>query len=136
MLWTAAETLSNFNFLTSSFLKRHYAVDMWLGAVIVSLIWRVMKPLEDNNMERNVKTIEDIRRRLPAEKFELIDVLRYGLPALVIFVQLAFFQGIMGNVNIVLFLIWGIVHAYLNGLQHYSVHIFYCAVFTGMGTYV
>lgn len=109
---------------------------MWLGAVLCALLWRVWKPIEDNNTERNETTLQDMLQRFQHDSLTINDCVKFGVPAALAFLQVTMFPESWANFLIMAFTTWGISHIVMYGFQQYTKHIFYCSLFIGIGTYL
>ena len=70
----AVAWLLGMDYLVEVYEGFHYSVDMWMGAVLCSLLWRVWKPIEDNNTDRNAATLQDMILRFQKESLTVKDV--------------------------------------------------------------
>lgn len=77
----------------------HYSVDMWMGFVVVSLLWRAMAPVEA------VKDAETNPNAPPVTKPSLPDIVLYALPVGVAYTQLILLPSWTANYLILMFLI-------------------------------
>mmetsp|Transcript_35092 Transcript_35092/g.73085 ORF Transcript_35092/g.73085 Transcript_35092/m.73085 type:complete len:496 (-) Transcript_35092:535-2022(-) len=129
----------------------HYSVDMWLGMVLVSLLWRVLQPVEGASQSAS--------HSQQPESFETIDVksnewllwkgtvAAYTAVALVPFLQMTILPSWTVNFLIVLYTLC-VVGLYLGFArqtqdstkaalyQHAAQHFLYCLLFMALGVYL
>ena len=111
----------------------HYSVDMWLGAVVVSMLWRILKPIEDDNKGRNKILIKDLK----LGKVSTQHILQYCIPSLVGFLQVSVLSKGSANPLIVCFGLVAIVQVVvLRGSQKYTMHLLYCTLYVALGVYL
>jgi hypothetical protein len=121
----------------------HYSVDMWLGIVLVSLLWRVLKPLEGAT-QASPDTIGSAAQPQPISVQSLVV---YLPPALVAYVQLIFLPQSTTNFVIVLYAS-SAVFIFLNFVRketqdakkqsymHYTQHVLLCLLLMAFGIYL
>ena len=141
----------------------HYAVDMWLGMVLVSLLWHALAPLEERDyyQENNVdddedksvpvatKKSTDTSNSKPSVGFHgtMNDVGLYSLPALAAYLQLTVMPQSTANPLIVVYVIFGALIfslstnksrsvAVAQAYQHYAQHVLLCLLFLALGVYL
>jgi len=114
----------------------HYSVDMWMGAVLVGLLWRVWKPIEDNNKERNTATLQAVVQRLGHDKMTVKDATKYGIPVVIAFLQVTVLPDAMAHLILVSLLAFGVAQIILYGFQQYTKHLFYCALYAVLGIFL
>jgi len=114
----------------------HYSVDMWMGAILVGLLWRVWKPFEDNNTDRNASTLHDLAQRLWTDKLKLQDVAYFGGPALVAFLQVTVFPSVWGIPIMVATMAALVSQITFYGFQQYHKHVFFCALYILLGIFL
>ena len=119
----------------------HYSVDMWMGAVLCGLLWRLWKPIEDDNTRRNNTTLQDMFDRLRTDRITVKDAVKYGIPPLIAFLQVTTFPEGWTNFIIVGLISWGASRIVVFGLHHYSnqqyvKHIFYSCLCLALGVYL
>jgi hypothetical protein len=114
----------------------HYSVDMWLGAVLVNLIWTALKPVEGQaRLTQNGSVASQKFRSL--QDTTRSDLITYSLPAVGSYVQV---NGVipydLANYTIVLYI--GIVAFQISrfGFQHYTQHMLFCLLFVALGIYL
>jgi hypothetical protein len=137
----------------------HYAVDMWLGMVLVSLLWHALAPLEerdyyhenddgDKGMITATRTSTDSSNK-PSVGFHgtMKDAGLYSLPALAAYLQLAVMPQSTANPLIVVYLLFAsMVYglstnkstsvAVAQAYQHYAQHVLLCLLFLALGVYL
>ena len=114
----------------------HYSVDMWMGAVLCSLLWRVWKPIEDNNTDRNAATLQDMMQRFQSEPITIRDAVTYGSPALIAYLQVTALPHITTNYVLMGVTSFCVIQLVMNGLQHYTRHLLFCVLYLGFGVYL
>ena len=131
----------------------HYSVDMWLGMILVSLIWRVLQPLEGPSMATTPATTAHPHHHHTSGNPTTLnlatrrDVLVYGFPAFVGYLQAAWLPQSVANAVIVLYVIMAaaVFYGYSQhrdnpALQqmymHYSLHLLLCVMFIALATYL
>ena len=111
----------------------HYSVDMWLGAVVVSMLWRILKTVEDDNKSRNKILIKD----LTWGNITIQDVLQYGIPTFIGFMQVSVLSNSSANPLIVGFGLATFVQVVvLRGSPKYTMHLLYCLLYVALGIYL
>ncbi|CAB9500692.1 expressed unknown protein [Seminavis robusta] len=114
----------------------HYSVDMWMGAILCGLLWRVWKPVEDNNMERNKVTLQDIVKRLQNDRLTFRDIVEYGGPATISFLQVTIIPEVMANFVMAGFLAACVAQIVVQGFQQYTKYLFFCVIYMSVGIYL
>jgi len=111
----------------------HYSVDMWLGAVMVNFIWRVLAPLEENQSSAVVTT----RKFYPLQEATLSDVIRYLLPASGTYLQVVeIIPRGLGNYTILFYVAVVVFQLAKFGFQQYTQHILFCLLYMALGVYL
>ena len=122
----------------------HYSVDMWLGMVIVSLLWRVLAPIEANDETSADNAMDPPKTSAP---MSLQIVVLYCLPAIVAYMQLTVLPQWSANFLIVAYVVWvGVLHfgfavrqtknALQRAYQHYCQHVLFCLLYMALGVYL
>lgn len=121
----------------------HYSVDMWLGMVLVSLLWNVFKFIEGDT---------DGRRRSSGptptqQSISLRNVIIYSPPALVAYLQIIVLPESTANI-LILFYAGSAVFILFNFVwkatketkkqiyMHYVQHILLCLLFLALALYL
>jgi hypothetical protein len=123
----------------------HYSVDMWLGMVLVSLLWQVLAPLEGSSSPASSIS----RPATVAPDFSRATLLAYLPPAAVAYFQLTLLPMATANLLIVLYAAVAVgILLYVSGggaditpsrrayLTHYAQHILLCLLFMALGIYL
>ena len=116
----------------------HYSVDMWLGCLLVNLIWQVLAPVE----ERSLFGLDDdagsaIQEYLPLNASTRNDVLKYTAPAFVAYLQVTrIIPQVVANITIALFVAVVVLQISRYGFQQYSQHCLFCLLYTALGVYL
>ena len=132
----AVSLLLALDFAVEIFEGFHYSVDMWMGAILVGLLWRVWKPFEDNNTDRNAATLHDMAQRFWRDKLTLRDAFHYGGPVLVAYLQLTVLPAVSA-IPISVCMIFGCVFQIVRqGFQQYHKHIFFSVLYMLLGVFL
>jgi hypothetical protein len=110
----------------------HYSVDMWMGLVIVSLIWRAMAPVED------VKVAETSPSTASVTKPSISEITMYVLPVSIAYIQLVLLPSWAANYLILLFLgvILSVYFKYGQALVSYVQHLCLTLLYLALGVYL
>ena len=129
----------------------HYSVDMWLGMVLVCLLWRALDFVESPKLQSHSSRNDEEKNK---ERYDMtigspkrITILLYSTPALVAFVQLSVLPSWTGNFLVVLYtLITAVLYlgfSYRNEdraraalFQHMAQHTLYCLLMMAIGIYL
>jgi hypothetical protein len=112
----------------------HYSVDMWLGAIMVSFIWRTLAPIENSFASK--ESLHD-KQFLPLQDTTTADVIRYAFPALVTYIQVVqIIPQHLGNYTIVILLAGVIFQMIRDGFQQYTQHCLFCLLYMALGVYL
>jgi hypothetical protein len=112
----------------------HYSVDMWLGAVMVSFIWRILAPIENSFASKDSMQVKQF---LPLQDTTAGDVVRYAFPALVTYFQVVqIIPQHLGNYTIVIVLMGVIFQLIRDGFQQYTQHCLFCILYMALGVYL
>jgi PAP2 superfamily C-terminal len=121
----------------------HYSVDMWLGMVLVTLLWKVLYPVE--GVANDVVGSSQPSYQPPS--ISTRTVLAYVPPALVTYLQLIVLPQATANILILLFAGTTVViyfqcirnevkEAVRQAFVHYTQHILLCLLFMALGIYL
>ncbi|GAX21637.1 hypothetical protein FisN_29Hh074 [Fistulifera solaris] len=111
----------------------HYSVDMWMGLIVVSLLWRAMAPIED------IKVAETSPSTAAAiTKPSLSEILMYVLPVLIAYIQLVLLPTWAANYLILLFLgvILSLYFKYGQARVSYVQHLCVTLLYLALGVYL
>jgi hypothetical protein len=130
----------------------HYAVDMWLGMVLVVLLWNALAPLEESDHfhENNDEDDKDkSSNKSPSVGFSgtMKDIGVYSLPAVSAYLQLTVMPQFTANLLIVVYVIVASVVYSLStnksssvadaeAYQHYAQHVLLCTLMVALGVYL
>jgi hypothetical protein len=134
----------------------HYSVDMWLGIVLVSLLWRVLEPFEGISRRENSRPTasESAHSRFPMDhqaqmrkRLSLTTSFVYIFPAVVAYLQLTCFPTWTTNFLIVLYVLSSITiyvlfvvreeqEALKRRGMHVTQHVLLCLLFMALGVYL
>jgi hypothetical protein len=116
------------DYLFEVHLGYHYSVDMWMGAVLTSLIFRSLASVEP----RVVRGEEN--NYLPMSSNSMRDVILYVAPALLAFVIVTASREAIANLWIVIYVLTAV--AQIKGDAHFSRHIFVCTLYIALIVYL
>ena len=130
----------------------HYSVDMWLGIVLVTLIWNVLQSFEGVPPPVSLPVTPDeslsLRSQQQQESLTIRCYVAYIVPGLVAYLQLIVISQDIANIVIVLYVISAVfvyiqfaskkrTNSYLRRWYiHYAQHILLCLVFMALGIYL
>jgi len=114
----------------------HYSVDMWLGAVLVNLIWHSLAGVE----QKSAQELQDtpVRTFYTIGEASKADWIKLSIPAMVAWIQVT---GIIvpedkANYSVVAFMIAVIYQISTSGFQHYTQHCLFCLLYIALGIYL
>lgn len=115
----------------------HYSVDMWLGFVLVNLIWRSLSFFEE--LPKQQSPVESRDESVPSEAF-----IAYVIPSMISYLQVSWFPKSWVNGWIVVFMVVGTAAFVIDGKDEHSVlhghhlaqHILLCTLFIALGVYL
>lgn len=125
----AVWSLLAFDYLVEVYQGFHYSVDMWMGAVITSLIFRSLASVEPEVVHGEENNY------LPMSSNSMRDVILYVAPALLAFVIITISREAIANLWIVIYVITAAV-AQIKGDAHFSRHIFVCTLYIALIVYL
>lgn len=125
----AVWSLLAFDYLVEVYQGYHYSVDMWMGAVITSLIFRSLATVEPEIVHGEENNY------LPVSSNSMRDVTLYVAPALLAFVIITISKEAIANLWIVIYVITAAV-AQIKGDAHFSRHIFVCTLYIALIVYL
>lgn len=117
----------------------HYSVDMWMGAVLVNLLWRTLHWTEHE--AGSVRTTDGANTQaevIPVTAPTVQEAVPYVIPALVAYLQLVVLPSWTANfliVGFVLVIIWLFTHQTTQRL-HFGRHVALCLLFMALGIYL
>ena len=132
----AVAWLLGMDYLVEVYEGFHYSVDMWMGAVLCSLLWRVWAPIEDNNTERNAATLDDMVHRFQTDSFTVRDTLLYGGPVLLAYLQCTIFPLFWVQFFMLGYTLCSLTQLILQGFQHYTRHLMFCVLYLAIGCFL
>jgi hypothetical protein len=122
------------DFMVEVFEGFHYSVDMWLGAIIVSFIWKVLEPLENPGQGDHTVTA---RKFYPLKEATKSDIIRYLLPGVVAYLQnVGIIPQMMGNYTILAYIAVVVYQLSQFGFQQYTQHTLFCLLYVALGVYL
>lgn len=144
---TALWTLLVMDYAIEIYEGFHYSVDMWLGMVIVSLLWRVLQPLEHySELDALHNKVSTTLPPVARTEITIRDVTMHSIPTLLAYLQAAILPRWFANGSIVLFLLGGAgiyvlslqqsKHAQQQAYQHYAQHILLCMLLIAFAVYL
>ena len=132
----AVAWLLGMDYLVEVYEGFHYSVDMWMGAVLCSLLWRVWKPMEDNNKGRNAATLQDMMQRFQTDSLTVRDAMLYGGPVLLVYLQATVLPPISTNFLMLGYTLYSVISLAMNGFTHMTRHLLFCILYLGVGVYL
>ena len=133
----------------------HYSVDMWLGIVLVTLLWNVLQSFEGLPPASPVSVSDETassrsqqQQQQQQESLSTRGYVAYILPGLVAYLQLIVISQDIANIVIVLYVSAAVLvyvkfaskrgtTSYLRKWYiHYAQHILLCLVFMALGIYL
>jgi hypothetical protein len=118
----------------------HYSVDMWLGVVLVTLLWRSLQVWEERTWPQESENDgAPVTQRKPTVQEGVV----YGIPAAVAYLQLVILPSWTSNFIIVAYVVI-VVGLFAKGKQtdqtaaylHYCQHVVLCLLFMAFGIYL
>lgn len=105
----------------------HYSVDMWMGVLIGTMMWRIMAPLE------KVDSQVDITKRFkPLQSVTTSDVVAYTTPALVAYIDVIIVAHDFHAYVIIVFVVFAGIQAIRKGFTHHLQHVLVCSMFLAL----
>jgi hypothetical protein len=115
----------------------HYSVDMWLGCLLVNLIWRVLAPVEEGTTNQDDSAGAPRQEYKPLVASTANDIFKYAAPAFVGYLQVTrIIPLVIANVTIALFVAMVVLQISRQGFQQYSQHCLFCLLYTALGVYL
>jgi len=125
----------------------HYSVDMWLGCVVVSLLWRVLQPVEGMISAKPTSSRQGNSEPIAGSKPSLQQVVLYACPGVLAYLQLVLFPKWSSNFLIVGYLVFVVFlfaqfvfrqpPSYRKTLVlHYGQHTVLCLLYMALGVYL
>ena len=108
----------------------HYSVDMWMGAVLTIMLWRILAPLEDTKEPIHKQEFHSL------SDATIPEIVSYALPSVFSYLALALLPKSMGNYWIMLYCIVALVQLARHGVNHHVQHVFFCLLYIGLGIYL
>lgn len=143
-------TFALFSLLTMDFAVEvyegfHYSCDMWLGMVLVVLLWKILQPIEGAPGRSIIETPSDVGNKFA--RLKLSGTLVYIPPAIVAYLQLNLLPEASANFTIIAFVIIAatlylfFVHRQMNEerkrfFMHYVQHMALCLMTLAFGIYL
>jgi hypothetical protein len=102
------------DFLMEVYEGFHYSVDMWLGALIGCMMWRILAPLEqiDSKVGASKKLKSLASAKLP-------EILAYSTPAVAAYIDIVFVPHNYQAYMTIGFLVYAVFHAIRKGFTHF-----------------
>eukprot|EP00563_Minutocellus_polymorphus_P011780 CAMPEP_0181071812 /NCGR_PEP_ID=MMETSP1070-20121207/28244_1 /TAXON_ID=265543 /ORGANISM="Minutocellus polymorphus, Strain NH13" /LENGTH=480 /DNA_ID=CAMNT_0023152839 /DNA_START=95 /DNA_END=1537 /DNA_ORIENTATION=+ len=125
----AVWSLLAFDYLVEVYQGYHYSVDMWMGAVLTSLIFRSLASVEPQVVHG------EENKYLPMSSNSVRDVILYVAPALLAFVIITVSREAIANLWIVIYVLTAAM-AQIKGDAHFSRHIFVCTLYIALIVYL
>lgn len=128
-LWSMLAT----DFLLEVYEGFHYSVDMWMGALIGTMMWRVLAPLEQ--VDPNT-TLTGHKQLKPLSSTTLAEVGTYAIPAVAAYVNTVFVPHSRKEYAVFGFLGFAILEAVRKGFTHYLQHVLICCLLMALGIWL
>ena len=125
----AVWSLLAFDYLVEVYQGYHYSVDMWMGAVLTSLIFRSLASVEPRVVHGEGNDY------LPMSSSSMRDVILYVSPALIAFAIITVSRDAIANLWIVIYVLTAAV-VQIKGDAHFSRHIFVCTLYIALIIYL
>jgi len=126
----AVWSLLAFDYLVEVYQGYHYSVDMWMGAIVTSLIFRSLASVEPRDVVEG-----EGQKYLPLRSTTIRDGIMYTGPALLAFIIITVSREAIANIWIVLYVAAAAV-AQIKGDTHFSRHIFVCTLYIALIVYL
>lgn len=119
----------------------HYSVDMWLGAILVNLIWSVLAPIETAYAESLATGQQERQQRpqrfQPIQEATLYDTMRYIIPGVCAYLQVVqIIPESVGNYTILMFIIFVAFQIITEGIHRHTQHVLFCLLYVALGIYL
>jgi len=118
-----------FDYLIEVYQGYHYSVDMWMGAVITSLIFRSLASVEPEIVHGEENNY------LPISSTSMGGAILYVAPALLAFIIITVSREAIANLWIVIYVLVAAV-AQIKGDAHFARHIFVCTLYIALIVYL
>lgn len=119
------------DFLIEIYEGFHYSVDMWMGALIGTMMWRIMSPLE------NIDNQGGLTKKLkPLSSVTTSDILSYSIPAATAFVFVVLLPKELFPYTVILCLIFIGAQMMRKGFTHHLQHILICLLFATLNIFL
>lgn len=131
MFSVATWSLLAFDYMIEIYQGFHYSIDMWLGAVVTSLIFRSLSFIEvpSNSTKKIQHSYEPLR------SITYWDTILYLSPALVAFVIVNISNEAIANLWIVIYVAGAVAVRFTAG-AHLSRHVLFCTLYIALITYL
>lgn len=107
----------------------HYSVDMWMGGLITSLLWRSFNWLED-------EAGSDNRELLPLSSVTTQEFVLYSIPAFISYVVVVVLPEVACNYVIVGYILFSVGYIARKGFGHFVQHALLCLAFMALAMYL
>lgn len=108
----------------------HYSVDMWMGALLTSLLWRVVAFIEEQDHAVPKREFHPIATTSAAT------LARYAIPSLGAYLAIAVFPESTGNYWLLLYISIPGLQIARDGFSHQVQHELFCMLYIALGTYL
>ena len=136
MLSVCLWSLLAIDFLIEVYEGFHYSVDMWLGVVLGTLIWRCLAPLE--TVDANTATSSN-GSAVPTKllSFTTVEILSYAAPTVAAYSIVIVLQSQYQVYGILVFLAHVVVHVVRQrGFTHYVQHSLFCLLVCALTIFI
>lgn len=126
----ATWSLLAFDYMIEVYQGFHYSIDMWLGAVVTSLVFRSLSFIEVTSRNRDLD-----QSYAPLGSLTYRDAVLYLSPAILAFVIVNISNEAIANLWVVIY-VTGAVAAGLKVGSHLSRHVLFCTLYIALITYL
>lgn len=107
----------------------HYSVDMWMGGLITSLLWRSFATLED-------EAVSGHRELLPLSSATKEEWVLFALPAFIVYIVVVALPEVTYNYFVIGFVIFSGGYVIHKGFSHFIQHVLLCLLFMALAAFL
>jgi len=119
------------DFLIEVYEGFHYSVDMWMGALIGTMMWQIMSPLENiddqGGLNKKLKSLSSVTTS---------DILAYSIPAAAAFVSVVLLPKEFFPYIVILCLLFFGAQMIRQGFTHHLQHLLICLLFATLNIFL
>jgi hypothetical protein len=131
MFSVATWSLLAFDYMIEIYQGFHYSIDMWLGAVVTTLVFRSLSFIE---MPCNKKKDTE-KSYAPLRSLTYRDIILYLSPALIAFIIVNISNEAIANLWVAIYVAGAVVAGFTIGF-HLSRHVLFCTLYIALITYL